>query len=145
MAAGSSRGEEAARSAQDLKTIEALVHQRDQAWNRHDAREVASLFAPDIDFVDVNGNRFKGRGQYEQEIARLHATIAKESVATTESIDVKFLALDIAVARFRWKMTRWRTTDGKLRPPIDGIFIWILRKRDSKWMIVAAQNTRKSE
>jgi len=140
-----SKGQEATGSAQDVKAIEALVRERDQAWNRHDAREVASLFGPDIDFVDVNGNRFKGRDQYEEEIARLHATDAKQSVATTESIDVKFLAPDIAVARFRWRMTGWRTPDGKLRPPIGGIFIWVLRKRDSKWLIVAAQNTRKSE
>jgi uncharacterized protein (TIGR02246 family) len=106
-----SKGEEVAGSAQDVKTIEALVHERDQAWNRHDAHEVASLFAPDIDFVDINGSRFTGRDQYEQEIARLHATTAKGSVATTESIDVKFLAPDIAVARFRWRMTGWRTAD----------------------------------
>jgi uncharacterized protein (TIGR02246 family) len=128
-----------------MKVIESIVRRRDQAWNRHDAHEIAALFAPDIDFVDVNGNRFQGRNEYEKEIARLHATTARESIATTESIDVKFLAPEIAVARFRWKMSGWRTADGTVRPAFSGIFIWVLERRNSDWQIIAAQNTRRPE
>ena len=63
-----------------IKRIEQLW---DDNWNRHDPQGMAAVLAEDADFVNVNGEWFKGRSAFQALMTRAHAMQFKDSTRTT--------------------------------------------------------------
>jgi hypothetical protein len=57
---------------------------------------------------------------------------------------VQFLKPDIALAHVAWAIGGDKDPDGTLRNPREGLFSWVLIKRDGNWLIRSAQNTNLS-
>lgn len=72
---------------------------------------------------------------------RMHKTPFTDSVWTTKEVHVKFLRPDLAVARVLWSTTGDKVRHVKHGEPREGIFTWIVEKRDGQWLIIASQNT----
>ena len=110
------------------------------AWNRHDAKAYASLFADDGDVVNVVGWWWKGRREIERQLAAAHAVVFRDSRLTIVDVEVRFLARDVAIAHVRWTMEGARTPPS-IPEPRQGIQIQVLHKRGAAWRIAAFQNT----
>ncbi len=108
--------------SQDESAIRALETRQQEAWNHHDAKAYASLFAEDGDCVNVVGWWWKG------------------STLTITNVDIRFVTLGVAVAHVRWTMTGARTPSG-LPVPQQGIQTHLLQKVGGQWLIAAFQNT----
>lgn len=124
------------------------------AWNRHDMAALGRLFAPDADFVNVAGSWWKGRTSIQQHHAYSHGTIPKadsaalggrstywgifrHSTITFDSIDVRFVRPDVAIARVAWRlMGDARTTAART-----GLLLFVVARSGDEWQIAAAQNT----
>jgi uncharacterized protein (TIGR02246 family) len=104
-------------------------------------KALSALVAEDVRFVNVAGVVLSGRGQFEQLQARTHAMQFKESVRTVSATEIKFLTPDIAVAHVSGGMRGDKDPDGTTRQPRHGVMMQVLMRRDSKWTVVAAQNT----
>jgi len=127
--------------AQDEKAIREIQTLWDDAWNRHDVKALSSLVAEDIRFVNVAGVVLSGREEFQKLQTRTHAMQFKDSVRTVTRTDIRFLTSDIALAHVRWGMKGDRNPDGSARQPRNGVMLQVLMKRESKWTVVAAQNT----
>jgi uncharacterized protein (TIGR02246 family) len=140
--ASSMLGQEKANDA-DRKSIEALGKRWQDLWNLHDMESLSLLLTQDVDFVTVLGPKgwLKGRAAWLEAHARMHKTLFTDSVWTTQKVDVKFVRPDLAVARVLWSTTGDKVRHIKHGEPREGIFTWILDKRDGKWLIIASQNT----
>lgn len=127
----------------DRKAIQAIGANFQDAWNRHDMDELASLMAEDVDFVNVVGVRGweKGREDVKRRHAAVHKTMFRNSVWTTKEVDVKFIRPDIAIAHVIWETTGDVVPDKKPGTPRGGIFTWVLEKKNGKWLIIASANT----
>ena len=53
--------------ASDEAAIRALATRWEQAWNRHDMKQLFGLVTEDADFVNVGARHWKGRQQIEAE------------------------------------------------------------------------------
>jgi len=122
------------------------------AWNRHDMVAFGKLFAPDADFVNVVGSRWKGREQIQMNTAWLHGTIPegtqiagqtaavygafKDSTLRFTQIDVRFLRTDVAIAHVNWELLG----DKLAQKPRHGLLIFVVTRQNSGWLIAAAQN-----
>jgi uncharacterized protein (TIGR02246 family) len=122
-----------------------------KSWNDHDMEAFGKLFATDADFVNVAGDRWKGRHDIQMQHAYSHGTIPadtqgseafryygifKSSTLRFTQMDVRFLQKDIAVAHASWELL------GDARSPSrQGLFIFVLSRQDARWLIAAAQNT----
>ena len=125
----------------DREAIKSIALKWQDAWNRHDMKALAALVAEDVDLITVAGTRLRSRKEFEADHARSHETVLRESVLTTNSMEVKFVRPDVAVAHFEWGITGVKGPDGIPRQPQRGIFTWVVEKRKGDWVIIVAQNT----
>jgi uncharacterized protein (TIGR02246 family) len=113
------------------------------AWNSRDSHALASLLAEDADFVTVLGPNgwLKGRARFETVHAGMFPRLFSKSVWTTKETQVRFLRPDMAIAHVLWATTGDEVRHVKHGSPREGIFTWVLEKRNGQWLIVASQNT----
>ena len=130
----------AADQPQDEFAIRALEARQQEAWNHHDAKAYASLFAEDGDCVNVVGWWWKGRAEIEKKLTDAYVYVFRESTLTITGVDIRFLNPEFAVAHVRWTMTGARTPTG-IPVPQQGIQTHLLQKVGGQWLIAAFQNT----
>ncbi len=128
-------------NAKDQAAIKSIALRWQDAWNRHDMKALTALVAKDVDLITVGGTWLKSRKEFEENHAKSHEMMFKESVLTTKNTEVKFIKSDVAVAHVEWSIKGVKDPDGTPRPPQQGIFTWVLEKQKVKWIIIAAQNT----
>jgi uncharacterized protein (TIGR02246 family) len=118
-----------------------------QKWRHANGRQV--IVVPTLDANRGRGLRDRawpeGLAQGPRAMARSHVRMHKtpftDSVWTTKEVHVKFLRPDLAVARVLWSTTGDKVRHVKHGEPREGIFTWIVEKRDGQWLIIASQNT----
>jgi uncharacterized protein (TIGR02246 family) len=111
------------------------------SWNAHDMNAMGTLLTDDADFINVAGLHWKGKADIVREHALRHRTNLKDSVWVTRDIAIQPLAPGIALVHMSWGMTGDKDFDGTPRKPRDGIFTWLMERRDGAWLIRAVQNT----
>jgi uncharacterized protein (TIGR02246 family) len=82
--------------------IRDVARRWEEVWNSHDMAAMATLLAPDADFVNVSGRHWKGRQEIEREHAQRHQVHFKESVWTTHDVAIQSLAADLALVHVKW-------------------------------------------
>jgi uncharacterized protein (TIGR02246 family) len=129
----------------DEASDEAIIRQGvvrwEEAWNKHDAKAGAELFADNADFINVNASFWKGRAEIEDSHAKLFSGMFKESTFKTLGSNVRFLSPDTALAHIKWEIAGDTSPDGSPRPPRQGIFTQVLTKQNDRWLIAAWHNT----
>jgi len=145
--------------SQEDVAVSRVVHEYAEAWNEHDMNRLGQLFAPDADFVNVGGYRWKGREALQKNHAYMHGTIAagdrsgvtglperhgafKKSTFVFTNIDVKLPTTNVAIAHATWRLTGHGVsgTTGTTEPRT-GIMTFVLVRNADLWKISAAQNT----
>jgi uncharacterized protein (TIGR02246 family) len=134
----------AASQSADERNIRELVARWQESWNTHDMKAMAALLAEDADFVNVAGLHWKGKTQIEAEHAARHRTNLKNSIWETHNITVQALSQNFALVHIDWGISGDTDFDGTPRQPREGIFSWLVSKRDGRWLIRAVQNTNNS-
>ena len=124
----------------DEAAIRSLQAQQQTAWNTHDAKAYANLFAENGEIVNVVGWWWKGRAEIEKKLTDAYAFVFRESALTITDVQVRFLTPQIAVAHVLWTMVGARTPKG-IPEPQQGIQIQVLQKQADKWLITSFQNT----
>ncbi|PEN14278.1 DUF4440 domain-containing protein [Longibacter salinarum] len=120
-----------------------------EAWNRHDADEIAGLFADDAEFVNVTGLWWHSR----EDIRRAHAygfdRIFGDSTITLLETSTRWLCGDeaaeghaVALIHARMKL-RGQTATGDTESPgiRRNLFSFVVRRTGARWMCVSAHNT----
>jgi uncharacterized protein (TIGR02246 family) len=110
------------------------------AWNQHDARAYAKLFAEDGDAVTVVGWWWRGRSEIERKLSEAFEFVFAQSTLTITDVDVKFLSPSMAVAHVRWTMVGAKVAPN-MPEPREGIQLQVLTKQAGGWLIASCQNT----
>jgi uncharacterized protein (TIGR02246 family) len=128
------------------KTDEEAVRKLSQAfcdaWAKHDGHELANIMADDVDFVTVGADWFHGRADFEKYHVRLLSGRFKASIITPLQTEARFLGPDSAVVHWSWRIEADKNYDGSTRQPRYGVMVMVAAKRNSFWLVVAAQNTQ---
>ncbi|MDQ3665224.1 MAG: SgcJ/EcaC family oxidoreductase [Acidobacteriota bacterium] len=127
-------------NAKDKEAIKSIALKWQDTWNRHDMKALAALVAEDADLITVGGTWLRSGKEFEEDHAKSHTMMFKESVLTTNNLEVKFIRPDVAVAHVEWSIKGVKDPDGMPRQPQQGISTWVVEKRKGTWLIIAAQN-----
>lgn len=134
-------GKTDAQTKADEEALRTLPQAHCEAWNKHDAHELARLFAEDGDFVTVATVYVHGRADYEKFHDRLLKGRFKDSVFTPLDTTVRFLRPDMAVVHWSWKMIADKNYDGTDRAPRFGLMTLVAEKRGGTWLEIIGHNT----
>lgn len=122
----------------------ALAAAFESTWNAHDMKTFGTLLTEDVDWVNVDAGRGKGREMVEQGHVRVHAGKFKDSVMTVKNVEVAVLKPDVALVHVSWGLRGDRNDDGTPREPREGLFTWVTVKDGGAWKIRASHNTNKN-
>jgi uncharacterized protein (TIGR02246 family) len=124
----------------DRQAIGTLMDRFMDAWNRHDAKAFAAVFAEDADFTNWRGKGESGRSRIEEFHAPLFATIFKNSHQEYTAIKSRFIRPDVAAVDVHWEMTGAMDAQGNRRPDRLGLLNFVMAKNDGQWLILVMHN-----
>lgn len=120
--------------------IQRIIEQLDVAWNSHDAKAYADLFAVDADFTNVRGMQAQGREGVEAFMAPLFDTMFSDSEQRLLKSRARVLSDVLAAVDCWWTMDGARTLDGYPRPTRYGLTNLLMRKDPEGWRILVWHN-----
>ena len=115
--------------ASDEQAMRAAIARFYEGWNEHNADKMVSVYAEDIDHIDVFGEWQKGRETLRAELTRLHAGPLKTSQKTFNIGKIRFLTPDIAVAQ-----VSSHSSTG------DNIGTYVMENQKGNWLTVSFTN-----
>jgi uncharacterized protein (TIGR02246 family) len=124
----------------DTQQIHGVMNAFVDAWNRHDAKAFAAVFAEDADFTNWRGMGATGRSRIEEFHAPLFATIFKNSHQTFTDIKIRPVRADVAAVDVHWDLSGTTDPQGNARPLRQGILSFVMAKNDGKWQIEVMHN-----
>ena len=125
-------------SNKDETAIRQVVQQVQDGWNAHDGKAFALPFAPNADYVVVNGRRISGRDAIEKGHIAIFTTLYKESRNTATIRSIRFLRPDVAVVHIEWNL-EFQVNDKTEKA--QAINTMVMTKEGGEWTIGAFQNT----
>jgi uncharacterized protein (TIGR02246 family) len=111
------------------------------AWNRHDAKALASLWAPDGDLINPFGQMAKGPAEVEKLFTNEHtgSGALKKSTYKTTKMSVRPLSSDMALVDYEVEITGMASPDGKAQSALKPHVTSLMKKANGKWWIVSAR------
>ena len=123
---------QAAAKADAPSAEEAAVRAVDAAfvrdYNKADSKALASLFTEDVEVVDADGGRTRGRDLAEKDLAETFASNKGATIAF-EIDAVRFLTADVAKEEGRSVVTPVKGA------PVSRLYTVLYVKRDGRWLI----------
>ena len=119
--------------------IRKLYEEFNAAWNRHDVKTMAKMWAIDGDHLEPDGRVAKGRGEVETLLANQHKSIFKDTKLALTIDSVWFISSTVALIDGSYELSGARMPDGKELPARKGHLTSVLMYEDSKWWIAASR------
>ncbi|MGH7823542.1 MAG: YybH family protein [Candidatus Binatia bacterium] len=110
-----------------------------EAWNSHDTKGMAAMWAPDGDHVEPDGTTARGREGVEKLFAREHQTVFKDSELELKLKSVWVITQDVALADGVYKVTGAKDQKGNAIPPREGRLTSVLLYEDGQWWVSASR------
>ena len=127
-------------SANDMTALQALPATFERCWNNHNMDSMGTMLTEDVDFINVAGTWFKGKTATVNDHKDSHSMMFKNSVLSTDSVDIKYVKSDLAIIHVGWGITGDLNADGIPRMPRHGIFTWVAVKTKRRWLLLAVSN-----
>lgn len=121
-------------------SVRHLVDSFVDAWNIHDARAFARVFADGADFTNVFAMHARGRETIEEFHRPIFQTMFKDSRLVATETSVRFIRPDVAAVDVRWEMTGARDPMGNEWPLRRGLINLIVTLEGESWSIAVMHN-----
>ena len=122
------------------QAITEVLERFTEAWNTHDAKAYAALFAENADFTNVFGQSFHGRETIEAQHAKIFTSMFKDSritsmYSTVRLIDQLFASVDVI-----WTMSGAVDMKGNSWADRKGLMSLVMKFENEVWSILSMHN-----
>ncbi len=115
--------------------FEGTQHAFVSAWNAHDAKKMAMVWAEDGDLVNPFGRAERGRAAIEALFEEEHGGVMKPTTYKVESGSMREIGEDLAVADWVGVVSGMMTPDGKPAPDFRHNVTLVYHKKNGHWML----------
>lgn len=130
-------------TTKDKEAITQLVKNYENAWNRHDPKELADNYDTNATWVNWFGAYYIGKKDIQDHYETVHTTYFKTSHYYTRAIeDIVFVKPDIAISHIRTGLTGDTRFPGQT---FEFRRMVVLTKKNGTWLILAGQNAKLNE
>jgi uncharacterized protein (TIGR02246 family) len=123
----------------DDQSIKDRLKGFEAAWNKHDSKAMAAIWADDEDVMNPFGVSARGRGDVDKMFANEHAGVFKASTYTISEVTVRSIAADVAVAGVTATISGVQGPDGAAAPDFPHHVTLVFVKKDGNWMVASAR------
>lgn len=123
-------------AAAEERSIREFLVTRQDAFNREDAKWLASHFVENGEFVNSSGTSVKGRDNIEKTYRALFDSPPHHGVTTVHAIEeIRCVTDDAAIVVGNWRLSGLKDQQGRPLPDRRGRSIIIVVKVAGEWMI----------
>lgn len=124
----------------DEIAINALVDAMIYSWNHHNFDDLENYTTENTDWVNGVGMWWRGRkaSQYAHQV--YHNGMFKESVVQKQSVHIRFVTKDVAIAHLFWHFNAFTDPAGKKLGPDDCVATLVYVNEKGKWLMTAGEN-----
>jgi uncharacterized protein (TIGR02246 family) len=119
--------------------FERTQHDFVSAWNAHDSKKLAMVFAEDGDLINPFGRVEKGRAAIEGLFAEEQGGVMKPTTYKIEASSMREIGADLAVADWAGIVAGMMTPDGKPAPDFQHSVTLVYQKRSGHWLLESAR------
>ncbi len=125
----------------DIAAIKKNTAAFSAAWNKHDTKALAALWAADGDLIDPWGVTSVGRDAVEKFFAGEHTGMGKLAKSTYDNKkdDIRLITPDVAIEDWQVVLSGLNGPDGKPMGPQMHRVIVVCKKSAGHWQIAAAR------
>ena len=122
------------------QAITEVLERFTEAWNTHDAKAYADLFAENADFTNVFGQSFHGRETIEAQHAKIFTSMFKDSRITSMYSTVRLLDQFFASVDVIWTMSGAVDMKGNSWADRKGLMSLVMKFENEVWSILIMHN-----
>ena len=122
------------------QAITEVLERFTEAWNTHDAKAYADLFAENADFTNVFGQSFHGRETIEAQHAKIFASMFKDSRITSMHSTVRLIDQLFASVDVIWTMSGAVDMKGNSWADRKGLMSLVMKSENEVWSILIMHN-----
>ena len=122
-------------------TIRKLYAKFTEAWNRHDAKAMASFWTIDGDAMEPDGSHAKGKTEVEKLFTQEQTTVFKDTHLTLTIDTSWFINADVALIDGTYELTGVRDQQGNEIPIRKGHLTSVLVGENGNWQVAASRAT----
>ena len=128
-------------SLDDTQQVKKLATDFKAAWNKHEPKTMAALWAKDGDLIDPWGKVSNGRDEVEKFFTGEHTGTGQLAKSTYDikKDSVRFITPDVALSDWDVIITGLAKSDGSVSGPMFHRVVVISKKEGSDWKVAAAR------
>ncbi|GAB2516657.1 SgcJ/EcaC family oxidoreductase [Spirosoma aerophilum] len=135
-----------AQNAQDSLSIDTIIRQEEQSWNKGDAQTYSQSFSPDGTFTNIGGMFFKGHKAFLDQHEVIFKSFFKHTVLKQKLVSLKFVRADVAIVETLCQVTGFAKEGLPPRIQLDAKqqlntrLLQVFTKEVGAWKIVSYHN-----
>jgi len=131
----------AGQNAKDRQDVEKVVIAFQDDFNDGGFKKAPDYTTIDWEHLNPGGGITKGREEVLKEVRAVHQTFLKGVTITVESITIRFISSDVAIADVIHKISIYQTPDGVKHENERHLKTYVVVRQKGKWLLAHDQNT----
>ena len=128
-------------SSQDKKAVKKVVIAFQEDFNEGSFKNANNYSTTDWRHINPGGGIDKGRDSVLKTVRAVHQTFLKGVTMRIESMDIRFITPDVAIADVIHNVDNYTTPDGIKHENERHIKTYVVVKKKGKWLLTQDHNT----